>query len=278
MRIFKIPKRRGEVRTIYAPNRQERQVLRRLAKRLERKVRKREKAMLASLQLDTPVIHGFTRGRSPLTNAMCHVGKAFTVSFDLKDFFDTVTVERLAKDCVKGWPILSEKLRALVTVDGAARQGLPTSPHVANLAAMPMDRAILGWLKTGIKGTTADPCGWGAVYTRYADDMTFSCDNPEFVRMITGWLPPFVESVGFAINPAKTQVQAASNGRRIITGVAVGKDCVYAPREVRRKLRAAMHQQPEGNRTKGLAEWCRLKVPAGYLQHTPGFKLMGGGT
>lgn len=283
MRIVKIPKRRGEFRTLYCPNRQECRSLRRLAKRFERKVRKREKAMLDKLHLETPVIHGFTRGRSPLTNAMCHVGKAFTVSFDLKDFFDTVTVEQLKKECVKGWPILSEKLIGLVTVDGAARQGLPTSPHVANLAAMPMDREILEWLadpeKHIVLAEAGDVDGLRVglmVYTRYADDLTFSCNSHAQARSLLLNIPRIVAGRGFTINERKTCVQTASNGRRIITGVAVDDACVYAPREVRRKLRAARHQDPQGNRTKGLEEWCRLKCPSDYVKHTPAFKLLGG--
>jgi hypothetical protein len=202
---------------------------------------------------------------------LCHVGKAFTVSFDLKDFFDTVTVEQLEKECVKGWPILSEKLIGLVTVDGAARQGLPTSPHVANLAAMPMDREILEYLINPAK-MPALRC----TYTRYADDLTFSFDTAAFLPLLLVEIPRIVSGRGFTINERKTSVQTASNGRRIVTGVAVDSDCVYAPREVRRKLRAARHQEPDGDRTRGLAEWCKLKVPAAYIEHTTAYKLLRG--
>ncbi len=123
----KIPKKNGKFRLVYVPNHTEKIKFRSILGDLEQKSQK---------FAPEGIVHGFTSGKSPVTNAMQHIGYAFTLSFDLKDFFETVTPDKLAGK-------LSISEMQLVMVDGAARQGLPTSPAVANIAASDMDKAIL---------------------------------------------------------------------------------------------------------------------------------------
>ena len=235
MRVAKIPKRRGSYRTIYMPDPEEKRALRALLGPIEQKSANADQA---------GVSHGFRRGRSPVTNAQAHVGRRFTLCMDLKDFFDTVTEDKLRGR-------LSKEEIAQVIVDGAARQGLPTSPAVANLAAVPMDKAILKLAKKQ---------GWDIVYTRYADDLSLSFDDPEIAEPLQHGVEAIVKRSGFLVNDRKTQLLDARDGRRMITGVAVDSKGIHPPRSVKRRLRAALHQ---GNidQARGLAEWARLKQP-----------------
>jgi len=236
MRIVKIPKKKkGEFRTIYCPNPEEKSVLRSMAGQISKK---------AERACPEGVAHGFMRHKSPVTNAEAHVGHKFTLCFDLKNFFDTVTPERLQGK-------LSKDEMALVIIDGAARQGLPTSPAVANLAASELDKAILKW---------RDKKKHQVVYTRYADDLAFSYDSQTLTELLKKEIPQIIKRCGFQVNPAKTHCMTATSGRRIITGVAVDNDGIHPTRKMKRKLRAALHQ---GNRNQayGLAEWCTLKHP-----------------
>lgn len=233
MNIVKIPKRSGEYRTIYVPDREEKQKFRNLLGELNRK----QKNILSS------AVHGFIPGRSPVTNALPHVGYEYTISFDLEDFFDTVTPEKASK-------YLSKEEIETVFVDGAARQGLPTSPAVANLAAADMDKAILKWIKKTEKEI---------VYTRYADDLTFSFNEAALIEEIKNKVPEIVRRSGFKINEKKTRVQCAKAGRRIICGIAVDNG-IHPTREVKRRLRAALHQN-KINQARGLQEWMKLKLP-----------------
>ncbi len=236
MRVIKIPKRSSGFRTIYCPSRDEKALLRSVKSQIERRV----------LQSgpNSDVIHGAVRRRSPVTNAMSHVRHAFTLVADLKDFFDSVTAQRL-----KGK--LSKELMNLVLVDGAARQGLPTSPAVANLAAIDVDKAILKMFeKRGIE----------AVYTRYFDDLSISFDDEAAIPILLSELKNIVTRSGFKLAEHKTHLYRASAGRRLITGVAVDDHGVHPTREMKRRLRAAKHQ---GNKPQiaGLSEWCKLKMP-----------------
>lgn len=234
MRIIFIPKGHKKFRTVYVPSLREKVRLRALLGKLQDKEK----------QLCGQAVHGFIKGRSPVTNAMAHIGYAYSLCFDLKDFFESVNSKNIGNK-------LSKDEKKLVLVDGAARQGLPTSPTVANIAASDMDTAIEKWkVKHGLS----------FVYTRYADDLTFSFNEFEIAERIREMLPMCVGRCGFKINEKKTKLQAAVAGNRIITGIAVSKERIHPTREIRRKLRAAIHQK---NRCaeNGLREWASLKLP-----------------
>lgn len=224
-RQVRIPKRNGQFRTLYVPGAEWKSACLSLLPAIA----------AAATQADRHAVqHGFTAGRSPVTNARAHVGWEYTLKFDLKDFFDTVTRAHIA-------PLarLSDMALEYCFPDGAARQGLPTSPALANLAASRLDHAIVGLRRTGrfVNFT----------YTRYADDLTFSFNHPATGRMLLRQVPVLIASHGFTINPAKTRMQCARAGRRHITGVAVDGR-LHAPRALKRRLRAARHQLANGLR------------------------------
>ena len=233
--IVKIPKHNGMFRTIYVPSPEFKIELRSLCGKLERKARRLDK---------DSVVHGFARYRSPVTMAKAHIGHQFTLSMDLKDFFDHVTPAMLTGK-------LTKEEMALVIENGAARQGLPTSPTVANIAFAAVDKAILKSLRKTCKNV---------VYTRYADDLAFSFDEPGLESQIEKIVRENVSRAGFKVNNAKTQLQSAKSGRRIVTGIGVGDGGIYPTREMKRRLRAALHQ---GNKdqAQGLAEVCKVKTP-----------------
>lgn len=246
MNIIKIEKKSGGTRTIYVPDRKEKRKYRKLIPKLN--------PLLEQICRPLPC-HGFMPNRSPVTNAQAHVGYRWSLSFDLKDFFDTVGKEHL-----KG--VVPDKMIEKVLYEGAARQGLPTSPLVANLAAAAMDRAIIARLlpMQHVPKPDGELSLKGVTYTRYADDLTFSSNDRSPLDAIKEWLPSVVTAHKFVLNAKKTRLQWSGFGRRVITGVAVDDKGIYPTRSVRRRLRAALHQ---GNKEEavGLAEWCKLKPP-----------------
>jgi hypothetical protein len=192
-------------------------------------------------------VHGFMPLRSAVTNAKAHIGKQFTLCFDLKDFFDTVTRSKVTAVCDR----FAESYYDKCFVDNVARQGLPTSPAIANIAAIKLDAG----LSVGLRLISTE-----IVYTRYADDLTISFDDGSLVERIKELVRDKVIESGFELAAHKTTLYKASAGYRKVTGVSVGSDAVYPTRESKRKLRAAKHQGNESS-TKGLEEWQKLKVP-----------------
>jgi len=273
MRQVKIPKRSGGSRLIYVPDENEKGKLRQMVGYLTAKA-----AEVA------PDAHAFVHGRSPVTNAKVHAGKVFSLCVDLKDFFDSVKPEQVRKkisdkDLSRACGLGEEDIKAKKScfqdlfVDGAPRQGLPTSPAVANIAAVGMDDMIKRFLGKveGVDGTFA--------YSRYADDITVSytpqlgTDVKTLHAAVKNVVYDAIRKSGFKPNPTKTQLQWAGAGRRSICGVNVDMDGTLHPtRRARRHLRAAEHQGKK-NQVRGLSEWCKLKEPRKRLEikEPPGF-------
>lgn len=237
-KIIKLPKGDGRFRTIYAPSKAYKEKLTSFLLDLQQKVHDADKDR---------TIHGFMRGRGPVSNALKHVGYAYTLSLDLKDFFDSVNAEM-----VRGY--LSEEELNLCFIDGIARQGLPTSPLIANLAFLKLDKMI--------KNAIAEE-GTFTVYTRYADDLIFSFNNKDFAATLETLVEKIVTGGGFVLNRKKTKLQSAKQGRRMITGIGVGERGIYPSRKLKRRIRAAIHQK---NREKafGLLSWAECKEPRAF--------------
>ncbi len=237
-KIIRLPKGAGEFRTIYAPSKAYKEKLTTFLLDLQQKIHDADKEY---------TIHGFIRGRGPVSNAQKHVGYAYTLSFDLKDFFDSVKVEMVKE-------YLSKEETELCFIDGIARQGLPTSPLIANLAFLKLDKMI--------KSAIAEE-GVYAIYTRYADDLIFSFNQQDFAPRLESIVEQIITDGGFRLNRKKTKLQSAKHGRRIITGIGVDERAIHPSRKLKRRIRAAIHQK---NREKafGLLSWAECREPRAF--------------
>jgi RNA-directed DNA polymerase len=256
---YTVPKRSGGERIILAPKRE--------LKALQRKVLD---GILARVPTAAPA-HGFVRHRSIVTNAQSHVGKQVVLKLDLKDFFPSITYPRVRGLFISlGYSFAVASALALLCTeyerepferDGTTYfisigprhlvQGAPTSPGLANLVAWRLDRRLSGLAARH-----------GFVYTRYADDLTFSGDSADLVHKIRMTVQHIVADEHFEVNTAKTRI-ACRSARQIVTGLVVNDD-VATPRELRRRLRATFHNA----RSSGLAAQNRdgrANFPA-YLQ------------
>jgi hypothetical protein len=242
--IIRIPKGKGGFRTIYKPRQDVKATLRGNIPHLEE---------LALKACPPDVVHGFWPARSCVTNAAMHIGYEFTVCFDFRDFFDHCTIAMAV--AIQG--VIDLPAHGYLFPDGAARQGLPTSPAVSNICASNLDWALYDFCQAT-----------GIVYSRYADDLTFSANEWQQIRILLHLVPELAAQHGFEINERKTHTQCAKAGRRVITGVAVDDKGVYPTRKTRRKLRAAVHKmtlKPNNphwkHRMFGLREWAKCKTP-----------------
>jgi retron-type reverse transcriptase len=236
---FLIPKKSGGSRQISAP-----------MPRLKRT----QYWVLDNILAKVPVhaaAHGFTAGRSILTNAAPHVGRDVVVNFDLKDFFPTLSWRRVrGKFQGLGYSGAVATLLALICTEpdadeveldgqrlfvrkGPRRlpQGAPSSPALTNLICLRLDKRLAGLAAK-----------LGFTYTRYADDMTFSASGEAAEK--TGTLLRAVQVIatdeGFAVHPSKTRIMR-SHRRQEVTGLVVN-DRIGVPRDTLRRFRALLHQ------------------------------------
>ncbi len=187
--------------------------------------------------------HGFRRGRSVVTHARAHVGRRVVMRFDLESFFASVEGGRvfgifrtmgypesvahvLTALCVNvvprdEWATVAPPADASL-LDAHRRlgrrlaaphlpQGAPTSPGLASLAALGLDRRVAG-LAASV----------GATYTRYADDLALSGDERllAIAPTVRAAVAAIARDEGFRINARKSQLMTSA-GRQRICGVVV---------------------------------------------------------
>jgi hypothetical protein len=185
-----------------------------------------------------PAAHGFVHGRSILTNARPHAGRAVVIRMDIIDFFGATSPRRVRRLFrVLGWDAETAALLTRLTTDGGGLpQGAPSSPRLANLVNVRLD-ARLARLAEVLGGT----------YTRYADDMTFSfavADHAATADLIAA-TKKIVRQHGYALHlDRKLQIRRRHH-RQTVTGLVVN-DHVALPRARRRWLRAVEHHVYSG--------------------------------
>ena len=203
--------------------------------------------------------HGFRAGRSALTFAEPHAGRATVVRVDVEGFFASLRAKRLMRLMrAAGYPeAVAAHLVGLLTtaapvdvlsappgvgmseVDARSRlvrrlaqahvpQGAPSSPAVANAAAYRLDRRLTAYADT-----------LGARYTRYADDLAFSGDTDLPVDALLRGVNAIVRAEGFRVRQGKTRIQRAHQRQRL-AGLVVNERAV-APRADYDALRALLH-------------------------------------
>ncbi len=240
-----------------------------------------------------PVAHGFAAGRSIVTNATPHVNQAVLLKFDLADFYATVTFGRvtalfrglgysreaaiwLARLTTSALPanipfLKQEPSAVLPYLRRHLPQGAPTSPALANLSAFSLDVRLSGLARA-----------FGAAYTRYADDLTFS-GPAEFGRSLRDFIPlvsQIIRQERFRVNRAKRQVLRA-NRALVVTGVVVNQK-VNVPRRQFDRLKAVLincvREGPSTQNHKGhprFAAHLRGRIAhVGHLNPTRGAKLL----
>ncbi len=225
--------------------------------------------------------HGFVPGRSTVTNAAVHAGATIVFKFDIRDFYPSVTVNRvkgllrkagygeqvatlMALLCTE-FPREELMLRGeryyVATGPRGLPQGAPTSPSITNALAMRLDCRLAGLAKS-LK----------LRYSRYADDLTFSwhggaTDAP--VKRIKTSVAKIVANEGFEIKESKTRILRHGRRQRV-TGLVVNKtesgEAARVPRFKMRELRVALHKLERGEPTVESIE--QLRGWAAYVYMT----------
>jgi RNA-directed DNA polymerase len=240
---FEILKRGGGTRTISAPTPDLKLAQRRLADLLQNCVEE----INATTNRRDHISHGFKRKRSIITNAVKHRKRRFVFNVDLQDFFGTINFGRVRGFFIKDKNFsLSERVATILAQiachNNSLPQGSPCSPVISNLIGHVLDIQLS---RLAFKE--------GCTYTRYADDLTFSTNKPQFPQNIAKsdptvphvWAPGeqlanVIMHSGFAINQQKTRLQYRGS-RQEVTGLVVNIKANIRS-EYRRAVRAMAHR------------------------------------
>ena len=230
-RKFIIPKKCGGERIICAPSSGIQYYQRNLAD------------LLSELYEKKAPVHGFVTQRSIKTNAAVHCNKKWVVNIDLHNFFPTIHFGRV-RGVFMSAPfgfnqITATTLAQICCHKGSLPQGAPSSPIVSNFVCRRLDNEL-----------QAFAIRHKLLYTRYADDITFSTNLTEIpealgttdsdhLLFLSDELRKIILQNGFQINEAKVRYACRDN-RQDVTGLIVNKK-VNIKRTYIRKIRAMLH-------------------------------------
>lgn len=224
----------------------------------------------------------------PYDAAAEHSGCTWLLKIDLQEFFHSISEGRIASVFARlGFPkLLSFELARLVTVavkqtdpkpDVAARwtaipiyqcvhegmlpQGAPTSPMLANLAMVDTDEILHDFaMKHGMN------------YTRYADDLAFSCDDDrqiEEIRRFKRSVLSLLNQAGFRPNHRKTVIRGPGT-RRVVLGMLVDSDRPRLPKEYKEKIRLHLHYLKSPSHGPSVHSASRNTSVSGMFHHVRG--------
>ncbi|MEA5502080.1 reverse transcriptase domain-containing protein [Halotia wernerae UHCC 0503] len=229
---FEIAKGNSKSRSISAPDVRLKYLQRRIA------------ALLNQIYDVRRPVHGFVPDKSVKTNALEHLKKKFIINIDIKDFFPSITEERVI-GVLKAMGLdsrVSTIVARLCCNFGCLPQGAPTSPVLSNLICFRLDKRLLAFAKEA-----------RCIYTRYADDITFSSRQP-MAGLFDAAIPPtghfspdllakklkdIFSANGFLINPDKAHY-ADKYSRRMVTGLKIN-ELINIDRRFVRNVRAILY-------------------------------------
>lgn len=188
-------------------------------------------------------VHGFVPNKSVRSNAEAHLRKRYILNIDLKDFFPTITENRIVGllESIGIDDEVAKMIGIICCFNGQLPQGAPSSPILSNMICFRLDKELMHFSKKV-----------RCIYTRYADDITFSSHQPMSAifegalptagkfspDLLNGDLRKIFTNNGFILNEDKAHY-ADRNSRRMVTGIKVN-ELLNVDRKYIRNLRATL--------------------------------------
>ncbi len=229
-KVYFIAKRSGGRRKIHHPSRQ--------LKGLQR-------WLLQEVLSEWPVhdaAFAYRKGMSIAKHAAVHRGARFVLRMDFRDFFPSISVQDFGRYRKSNSGLFREWsggdiefFENVIFRFGELTIGAPTSPAFSNALCFYLDEEL-----------TAEARRQQCKYTRYADDLFFSCQRPEVLSSLEKSVVSIVESLSLPsdleLNLKKTR-HSSRKRRQRITGVVLTSDGgISVGRNLKRTLSAMVHQ------------------------------------
>ncbi|HFR3333245.1 TPA: retron Ec67 family RNA-directed DNA polymerase/endonuclease [Streptococcus suis] len=212
---FEIPKKSGGVRIINSPEDR----LKKILKKIMRKLEERMVFLEQEGKISSKVAHGFIKSKNIITNASSHHNRKIVLNVDIENFFPSFHFGRVKGFFEKNKYFKVPKevavfIAQLTCYNGSLPQGSPCSPIITNLICQILDFRIIELAQK-----------YNLKYTRYADDMTFSTNDMQFVDTYIRFveeLGDLLTRSGFSLNDEKTHIQFQRE-KQTVTGLTVNK-------------------------------------------------------
>lgn len=183
---------------------------------------------LQQIYVPEDCVHGFVKKKTIKTNAEMHLAKNIVVSVDIENFFENVTRQMVSDGLISiGFkPHVANWLSELTTIQNSLVQGFSTSPILANIISVKLDKELLTFCKNTIS------------YSRYADDLYFS-SNDDQIDLIE--IERIVNLYSFKLNHSKTKIMKRGQPQ-YVTGLTVfDNDTARIAKKIKRNLRLEIY-------------------------------------
>jgi RNA-directed DNA polymerase len=227
---FQIDKKNGQKRDIYHP-----------AKELKLLQRWITRAIVLRLPV-SPAATAYEERCSIVANARKHMKNRFLLRMDFTNFFPSLNREDVSFVISNNYSKVADLVSTTSDLDaitqvvcrfGLLTIGAPTSPLLSNRIMEPFDAYWLSFSRDR-----------DVTYTRYADDLFFSCNRPNILSEFQARMPRYLaeqRSPTLRINSAKTSF-SSKKGRRVVTGLKLtSENKVSLGRELKRSIKTRVY-------------------------------------
>jgi len=229
-KTYEIPKRSGGMRTIHHPSRSLKGVQRWISKFLFARLPVHDAAC------------AYVRGSGIRKNAEAHVHSSFTLRLDFTDFFPCFSQLHVEKFLYQLQPGIDLNLTdddvafvsRIASRHGHLTIGAPSSPSLTNAMMFAFDSKVSEFAASR-----------NLIYTRYADDLFFSSQQPNNLSDVYHFVTGIAEVYPFAklkLNPEKTAFLSRRYVRRVTGLVLTTEGKVSIGRDRKRMIKAQVHK------------------------------------
>lgn len=222
----------------------------RLISQPAREVKALQRALVAYLS-ELPIhasATAYRKGKSIRDNAAPHARSGPIKKYDFQNFFHSIRADDWLNYCEKH-EVFEDHVDARLTArlmfhntPGSSilrlAMGAPSSPWLSNVLMNEFDERIAGEVAKD-----------HVIYTRYADDLTFSAPRTGHLNSVDDVLRTTIKEIRsprLTINDGKTVV-ATPKYRRVVTGLVLANDGrVTIGRNRKRYIRSAIHHALRG--------------------------------
>lgn len=232
-KIYAIPKRTpGQYRIIAHPSKE--------LKLVQRWV---TRSVLAQLPIHKAAM-AYQAGTSILENAKLHRKQKYLLKLDIKNFFPSIKPEHFLAHYQKYAGQVSEIDKKVLTQILFRRNketkglelsiGAPSSPLLSNTVFFPIDETIQAYCSN-----------LEIIYSRYADDLTFSTNTPNILTDVPQAIAAILAAAEYpklTLNTAKTVHSSKKHNRRI-TGLTITPNgSISIGRDKKREIKSLIHR------------------------------------
>ena len=169
---------------------------------------------------------GFEKNHTVEDIAVQHIHNKFLLRLDISKYFETISFDMVKDKLPESLLFLIEPI--YFDNNNRLRRGLHASPRIAEIVGKKIDNKIKNiFFHNNLTSLIK--------YTRYCDDLQFSCSNRDILRNVETLVRQEMENIDLAINENKTKLIPVNSNQ--ILGLRIHNGKIIVSKKYRNKAR-----------------------------------------